>query len=245
MFPLFFIDNSKIENLKKEAHLESLFMDVVTEAKSLVGAESTCLYLRVTKDDNRKSEKHNHLPFCPAADGEFLYAMYYVLPHHQRVSAQVGHQKLTINENSSSRFLRLGKGIVSRAVMTGMAWNIVDVSSEPDFSPEIREEDGMAKELKYLRHMVVVPVFDYQGRAIGVIRAMNKVEGEGSQKGFTHMDVQILKALASHISVSLNSVYQDQIEEVRLRDTIQILREQGIQRTEKDIPDSSNLFPDE
>ena len=39
MFPLLFIDSDKIQNLKKKKHLESLFMDVVSEAKTLIGAE--------------------------------------------------------------------------------------------------------------------------------------------------------------------------------------------------------------
>eukprot|EP00526_Cylindrotheca_closterium_P012657 CAMPEP_0113661362 /NCGR_PEP_ID=MMETSP0017_2-20120614/33387_1 /TAXON_ID=2856 /ORGANISM="Cylindrotheca closterium" /LENGTH=445 /DNA_ID=CAMNT_0000576047 /DNA_START=186 /DNA_END=1526 /DNA_ORIENTATION=+ /assembly_acc=CAM_ASM_000147 len=267
MFPLLFIDDKKVQNLKKKAHLEALFMDVVTEAKTLVGAESTCLYLRVTQDKDKLVEKHAHLPYCPAADGEFLYAMYYVLPkskhdsnssedEQQQVRSSghqgLSHQPLAIEEVDSSRFLPLGKGIVSRAVMTGEAWNIRDVSEEPDFFPEVRSED-MERPLDELKHMVVVPVLDYQGRAIGVIRAMNKVAsssgvvgaaGSSPEDGFTSIDVQTLKALASHISVSLNSVYQDQDdEEVRLRDTIRILKEQGIQG--KQQGSLTKLFPSE
>ncbi|CAJ1938012.1 unnamed protein product [Cylindrotheca closterium] len=249
MFPLFFIDDKKVQNLKKKAHLEALFMDVVTEAKTLVGAESTCLYLRVTKDKEKLLEKHAHLPYCPAADGEYLYAMYYVLPKSKKqksVEKARSSLPLAIDEVDTSRFLPLGKGIVSRAVMTGEAWNIRDVSEEPDFFPEVRSED-VARPLDELRHMVVVPVLDYQGRSIGVIRAMNKIAsssvGAGPPgDGFTSIDVQALKALASHISVSLNSVYQDQDdEEVRLRDSIRILKEQGIQG--KQQGSLTKLFP--
>jgi len=249
MCPLLFIDDKKVENLRKKAHLEALFMDVVTEAKTLVGAESTCLYIRVTQDEDKQAEKHAHLPYCPAADGEYLYAMYYVLPRSTKGGKNdaeksaatasrlqgLGHQPLAIEEEDASRFLPIGKGIVSRAITTGSAWNIRDVSKEPDFFPEVRSED-VERPLDELRHMVVVPVLDYQGRAIGVLRAMNKVaspsasEGEASDDGFTSMDVQTLKALASHISVSLNSLYQEQDdEEVRLRDTILLLKEQGIE----------------
>jgi GAF domain-containing protein len=91
-----------------------------------------------------------------------------------------------------------------------------DVHSEPDFSPDDEEHS--------VQQMVVVPVLDARGRAIGVIRATNK------KGGFTNQDVQILTSLAGHISVSLQSVYLDQAEdEVRLRDTIRILKEHGIQ----------------
>ena len=260
MFPLLFIDDKKVQNLKKKAHLEELFMDVVTEAKSLVGAESTCLYLRVTKDKDKLDDRHAHLPYCPAADGEYLYAMYYVLPNAKKDAADgkhkaqrsghqdMSHQPLAIEEADTSRFLPLGKGIVSRAIMTGEAWNIRDISQEPDFFPEARTEDK-ARPLEELKHMVVVPVLDYQGRPIAVIRAMNKVEKTGAgggslADGFTTTDVQTLKALASHISVSLNSLYQDQDdEEVRLRDTIKILKEQGIQGKEQ--RSVTKLFPSE
>ena len=83
-----------------------------------------------------------------------------------------------------------------------------------------------------MRNLIVVPVLDGQGRAIGAIRAMNK-QGKSSttkdNRKFHAEDVQILKSLASHISVSLSSVYHDEDEyEVRLRDTIRILKEQGI-----------------
>lgn len=238
MFPLFFIDVKKVENLKKKAHLDSLFMDVVTEAKALVGAESTCLYLRVTQDKEKQLDRHAHLPYCPSADGEFLYAMYYALPNSQKTTTSGADA----SDEDSSRFLPLGKGIASRAIMTGSAWNIRDVSEEPDFLPVVRTEDE-ARPLAELKHMVVVPVLDHQGRAIAVIRAMNKVQGENSGKGFTDIDVQMLKALASHISVSLNSVYQDQgDEEVRLRDTIRILKEQGIEGIEKEST-LTTLFP--
>lgn len=253
MFPLLFIDDKKVENLRKKARLEALFLDVVTEAKSLVGAESTCLYIRVTQDKDKQAEKHAHLPYCPAADGEYLYAMYYSLPMKGTEGGKkdaegsaatasghqgLGHQPLAIEEEDASRFLPLGKGIESRAIMTGSAWNIRDATKEPDFFPQVRSE-RVQRPSNELRHVVVVPVLDYQGRAIGVIRAMIKVapssprKGQDSDDGFTSTDVQTLKALASHISVSLNSLYQEQEdEEVRLRDTILILKEQGIQEKE-------------
>jgi tRNA-specific adenosine deaminase 1 len=45
MFPLLFIDSKKAEKQKKQSGLDMLFMDVVNEAKSLVGAEATTLFL--------------------------------------------------------------------------------------------------------------------------------------------------------------------------------------------------------
>jgi hypothetical protein len=48
--------------------------------------------------------------------------------------------------------------------------------------------------------------------------------------GFTNHDVQVLKALATHISVSLQRMYEDLgsgSEELRLRDTISMLKGSG------------------
>ncbi|GMI06890.1 hypothetical protein TrVE_jg13039 [Triparma verrucosa] len=45
MFPLLLIDSKKIEKKKKEAALDGIFLDVVDEAKQLVGAEATSLFV--------------------------------------------------------------------------------------------------------------------------------------------------------------------------------------------------------
>lgn len=45
MFPLLFIDSKKAEAGKKQVKLDQLFMDVVNEAKTLVGAEATTLFV--------------------------------------------------------------------------------------------------------------------------------------------------------------------------------------------------------
>jgi len=45
MFPLLFIDSKKAEKRKKQSGLDLLFMDVVEEAKKLVGAEATTLFV--------------------------------------------------------------------------------------------------------------------------------------------------------------------------------------------------------
>lgn len=334
MFPLWFIDSHKVERMKKKSHLEALFQDVVTEAKTLIGAESTCLYLRVNiiEDDKKTEPKTNgdeegerskkwqsinsgksgqfmyaassDQQFQPAVDGEHLYAMYYVIPesaHSPSSTKKTKTKAAAANKDSTStdvatttsdgtsvdtkeegspaaadpaappaprasdsRFIPIGKGIVSRAVLTGEAWNIPDVRKEPDYLPDLYENDGSVPQ--YLKHMVVVPVLDAQGQTIAVIRALNKIpdkkrirqlaeEADDEQgtmaaaargmlarattrriapvappEGFTDADVQILKSLASHVSVSLQRLFRDEeSDEMRLRDTIRILKEHGLE----------------
>lgn len=310
MFPLFFIDSHKAEHLKQKSHLEALFQDVVTEAKTLIGAESTCLYLRVhvedddnnitankggeliqSAEDDKKSSNNNWLGinwgksgnflfssssqqrYQPTVDGDHLYAMYLdgnnnsvasassiAAPKEDYSSKNGATDKKEGAAPGVSRFLPIGKGIVSRAVLTGEAWNIPDVRKEPDvLLDDLYEEDGSVPE--HLKNMVVVPVLDGQGRTIAVIRALNKIPDANRQsggkpaetgtiaaargmlvraatrrivtpppEGFTDADVQILKSLASHVSVSLQRLFRDEEhEEMRLRDTIRILKEHGLE----------------
>ena len=72
MFPLLFIDSNKIQARKREAAMESIFQDVVTEAGSLIGAQRTALFLLVNKDPEKKKNSHP----VPTADGKYLYAKY-------------------------------------------------------------------------------------------------------------------------------------------------------------------------
>jgi len=321
MIPLFFIDSNKADKLRKKARLERLYLDVLNEAKTLVRAECTCLYLRVDKDEDiaatNGSTNHNRrrrgdisiLPgYHPSVNGEYLYAMYYVVPSqnssHNNArssptnalmrmvvgsrnsdsdstshitgrgndaqssdyseSAQVGPPPLPLvaapKSVSRSRVIPVGKGIVSRAILTGTSWNIASgLVGEPDFYPlSIENADGCTNvDHGSFRDLVVVPILDGQGRVIAVLEALNKKrsidnnnncdEDENYDKvviptgahadnagGFTDQDVEVLVSLASHVSVSLQTIYQDSEEEdLRLRDTIRILKEGMVIRRSK------------
>ncbi|KAL3934685.1 MAG: hypothetical protein SGARI_003279 [Bacillariaceae sp.] len=220
------------------------------------------------------------LPYKPSATGEYLYAMYYALP--ETVEAKLSppnplvrhrdslrdrfssvakdgtqHHGMTrtltsLQHRLHERLIPVGRGIVSRAVLTSETWNISNVSEEPDFSPFTSAVATTASEANTaaktsgtqnrdgFRNMVVVPILDGRGRSIGVLEAINKIPKEDDDNpvdgdddhddGFTDQDVEILKSLASHVSVSLQVFYQDTEEaEMRLRDTIRIFKEMGIQ----------------
>jgi GAF domain-containing protein len=270
MLPLLFIDTNKTAKLRKKARIETLFRDVVTEAKTLVDAESTCLYLRVDKDegnmagDGGKKKKSGVavLPYRPSANGEYLYAMYYVVPSSNNSAGlalrghKTGPTQTGVDPGSSgdqalpspSRILPVGRGIVSRAILTGDTWNISKVMEEPDFFPALppsvdadhdinHQQEKQHPRKEDYRNLVVVPILDGQGRAIAVLEAINKrgsSRNDDGKDGFSNEDVMILKSLASHISVSLQALYQDAAsadddDSVRLRDTIRILKEMGIQ----------------
>mmetsp|Transcript_40251 Transcript_40251/g.97232 ORF Transcript_40251/g.97232 Transcript_40251/m.97232 type:complete len:646 (-) Transcript_40251:343-2280(-) len=349
MFPLLFMDMNKHEQLRKRAELEALFKDVVTDAKTLVGAESACLFLRVDEvknnddamDKDGKTYQNQSpwyrrwfspswwwsstsnssiaiLPYRPSVDGELLYSMYYPIvkpfvddddddhagqrrqhqlhlplmerrktQHHSDgdvvtvvAGGENGHDQI----ETRTRLVPVGRGIVSRAVLTGDTWNITNVNSEPDFSPPPLVEDVKAvtkssdaagtcssvtssssspprkRPRPEYRNMVVVPILDSRGRAIAAIEARNKI-GDKMTTGpatsssrrdqsipsspnivssFTDQDVEILKSLASHISVKLQLTYQvaEEGEQARgsLKDTISIMKELGIRGDDADVP---------
>mmetsp|Transcript_48808 Transcript_48808/g.55321 ORF Transcript_48808/g.55321 Transcript_48808/m.55321 type:complete len:544 (-) Transcript_48808:47-1678(-) len=301
MVPLLFIDSNKADKLRKKARLEKLFQDILNEAKTLVGAESAYLYLRVDKDEERKinSNDNNNYntkhrrgedfgilhDYHPSVNGGYLYAMYYVESHHQHSESsptkaimkaisggEVSNQSSApSNENngtignvernndnsmveatiittppipsvSRSRVIPVGKGIVSRAILTGSTWNIVgSLIDEPDFCPlEIETADGCTNaDHGNFRDIVVVPILDGQGRVIAVLEALHK---KYVNSGFSDDDVEILSSLASHVSVSLQTIYQDsEDEDLRLRDTIRILKNgRGIQRSRTERGGSCN-----
>jgi GAF domain-containing protein len=105
--------------------------------------------------------------------------------------------------------------------------------TEPDFSKEISDHQ-VRQEIK---NMACVPVFDSQGRVIAVIQAINKIrKGDlretdaptrSSGGGFTTSDIQALKVLASHVSMALQAMLEEETE-LSLRDTIRTLKEHGI-----------------
>lgn len=217
MFPLFFIDPNKNQTLKRDAALQNIFQDVMSDARTLIGAQSASLFILVDDDPDVDGK-----PPVPNKDGKFLYAKYF-----DSNSGEVSH-----------RTFKVGKGIVSRSALTGQTWNVKDVDSEPDFSQE------MTGQTEKVKNMVCVPVLDSDGQPFAVIRAFNKVD-EGSlgsptkkvgnskeiqRRGFTNNDVQVLKALASHISVSLQYMYQEREADsaMGVKDTIRILKEHGL-----------------
>jgi tRNA-specific adenosine deaminase 1 len=120
MFPLLFIDSEHIQKLKQDASINNMFTDIVTEARGLIGAGHTCLFLVVdsetstsplifgvgNKPKKSSSISHNNLE----DDNGYLYGKY-------------------INDKTGKRNsirMPLGRGIVSRAALSGEAVNVYE-----------------------------------------------------------------------------------------------------------------------
>lgn len=278
MFPLLWIDSNKIQARKREAHLDQLFRDVVTSAGSLVGAARTSLFLLVNdpqeekEEGSRVSNKEGQIVSRqassasprPVPDGKYLYVKVIdtaKTPTASASSSSTASSSSSLSWYKQEQWIPLGRGIVSRAILTGESWNIRDVDAEPDFVPEIGYVDYQNQSVK-TQTMIVVPVMDSSGRPIAVIQAINKVgrgreddNGDSSDasnksntatqtaRPFSDSDVQILKALATHISVSLQRISEeaegDQAE-MRLKDTVRLLHDYGLAGLETSSSDNGS-----
>lgn len=107
MFPLLLIDSTKVQRLKEEAHIDSIFRDIVEEAKDLVGAEFTRLFLVVDSPSSTTPSSHVH-----GEGDQYLYGKY-------------AYGMNSIKDKDVMR-VSMGKGIVSRAVLTGEAVNVYE-----------------------------------------------------------------------------------------------------------------------
>jgi hypothetical protein len=82
MFPLLFLDSEKAEKAKDEQHLDDMFKDMVTEAKELIGAEYTGLFLVVDHETEtsprmytkRERKREGGYLYCKHNDGSDSHA---------------------------------------------------------------------------------------------------------------------------------------------------------------------------
>ena len=90
----------------------------------------------------------------------------------------------------------------------------------PDYDPEVSVIQHLHEEGEII-HMICVPVLDGHGNTIAIIQATNK-KGPSPNRGFSQNDEQVLQALATYVSVTIQNVNSE--EEAGLKEIIQILR---------------------
>lgn len=213
MFPLLFINSKDSQRKKKAAHMDRIFRDAVTEAKRLIQAETITLFLlRDTRCPNNEDDGWTTLveSGLPFEGGKYLWAKYADGKITSPTEALV-HREIRVP---------VGRGVMNRVIQTGEAINIVDPLKNTDFDKEfsVRGEET--------RHLMIVPIKNPRGEIIGLLQAVNKIDDDKSEndsnRGFTLNDLRIVCSLASHMSVYLLNVEDE--EKISLKDTIQLLR---------------------
>jgi hypothetical protein len=228
MFPLLFIDPEEVQRRKKESNIDILFRDVMTEAKSLVGADSTCLFLLVDKETSNIPSFHSNRD--DSYKGKYLKSKYFI--------SDEGPEKLDL-------FSPLGPGLVSKCILSGQVLNVPDVHQDPAYEPKLSVVQHLHSEVKA---MLLVPVYDVHGNVIAVLQATNKVRkgtaevklgflqrlksnisGDDRTRNqadvFSAEDERVLRSLATHISVSLQNMNSN--GDASLKEVVQILKEHG------------------
>jgi len=90
--------------------------------------------------------------------------------------------------------LKLGQGIIGYAAARGEPVIVHDVNSSPHFYAEIDKETGLET-----RSVLCVPMIS-QGKVVGAIEVLNKVEGE-----FDNNDVHLLQSIAASVTIALEN----------------------------------------
>jgi tRNA-specific adenosine deaminase 1 len=108
MFPLLFIDPDEAQFRKQDAKIFGIFRDVMNEAKTLIGAESTCLFMVV--DDDKSTIPAHYNRKLNSTEKEYLYGKY-----------------CCIDKKTKKRIcVPVGRGIISKAIMSGELLNVVE-----------------------------------------------------------------------------------------------------------------------
>jgi len=90
--------------------------------------------------------------------------------------------------------LKLGRGIAGYSAARGEPVVVRNILESPHFDPELDQVMGIEA-----KSLLCVPLIS-QGKVMGVIRVLNKKEGE-----FDHNDLQLLQSIATSVSIAIEN----------------------------------------
>ncbi|MBC7660013.1 MAG: GAF domain-containing protein [Chitinophagaceae bacterium] len=147
--------------------------------------------------------------------------------------------KVQLGESEIIRFPR-GAGVAGKTIESGKAILIQDAYGDSLFNPEIDRTTGYRT-----RNILCVPMDNVEGRTIGCLQALNKVDGD-----FSPSDESFSLAFAAQAAVAIESaqLYQEKARvirdlshtQVRLKqklDQLEVVRE-----LEQAVNESANLY---
>ena len=173
--------------LASEQNLDRLLDLILTQARELLGAEAGSIYLVHGEGEQR----------------ELIFA------HTQNAKVQLPYHRfrMPLSPNSMAGFV----------ASTGEPLNIPDVRMMP---PEVpyRFNDSFDRQAGYrTESMLVVPMQDTEGRMLGVLQFINRVEEGGSGRivPFTSRHQDLAQSLAGQAGVSVkNAELREEIEKL-------------------------------
>ncbi len=160
----------------------------------LAGEEQLAALLEITRSLTAEMDIDRLLWLIVDTTSELLGAdrttIYLVDEQHRELWSKIA-------QDSEIREIRLpiGEGLAGYVAQTGETLNIADAYSSPYFNPEIDRMTGY-----YTRSILTMPMHNRQGRVVGVIQALNKIDGP-----FTVRDESLLAALASSAAIAVEN----------------------------------------
>lgn len=115
MFPLLWIDTEEIQKQKHVTQIKNMTQEVMEEAKSLVGAESTCLFFLVDKFGGKNPIHYNKKESSDYSN-KYLYGSDF---HTQKVNDEIKFKR-----GEDSVYMKVGKGLMSKAVTSKEVLNV-------------------------------------------------------------------------------------------------------------------------
>jgi len=131
--------------------------------------------------------------------------------------------KLTVGGQKTEIRIPCGKGIVGKCIKEDALINISDADKDSSYRRELDMLTGM-----FSRNLMVIPLYDIRGEAIGALEATNKIKG-----AFNSSDESMLKFISTFASsAAANSILYNSLKESRLETiyrmaTIAEFRDQG------------------
>lgn len=92
------------------------------------------------------------------------------------------------------------QGIAGHVFTTLEQVNIPDCYADSRFDQNIDKQTGYKT-----NHLLVMPLVDFEGEALGVLQAINKKPVDGREGAFTRIDEILLENLTQHVSVALRN----------------------------------------
>jgi Transmembrane protein 65/GAF domain len=239
--------------------IDTMCQEVVVQAGRLLRAEQTFLYILCDPPNEQENPSiSSGVAVVANPKGKYLHAKY-----SSCASSGMDFQQ----QQQLPPYIPLEQGgIVSQTARTREVCNIYH---EIAIKAEVEEQQQQQQQQQQTPHpqptsavksTLCVPVLDGNDCTMGVLQVINqKANDDNDDKatanhqhrasaGFTNGDVQILKALSSHITVSLQRMTKtsettstenatspgccddddNEEEKMRLRDTIRILKDSGL-----------------
>ena len=113
--------------------------------------------------------------------------------------------------------LPIGKGLAGAVAATGEPIVLHDAYSDPRFDRSSDARSGF-----HTRSMLCVPINNRQGKIVGVLQLLNKIEGD-----FGKADLDFLESLSDHMAIAMENslLHLSEIEKNRMEQELQLGRE--------------------